>query len=345
MKRSELTLERELCNLLGTGRGACIAARYYGFDGRGGESLRSVGNAFGLTRERVRQIVTATSKPFRVARPVSPMLDRTIAFVAERLPAAAGVIEAETRSEGLASGAFRLEGVIKAAELLGRRLPFAITEVKGERLVHAPGIRSFDTIARIARRAVAHYGMATLSGVAAKVREADSGVCDSNLVASALACQRGFHWLDQSAGWFWLSGNFNNRVLNRIRKILSVANPIRLSELRAGIAHDYRMKGVSPPQKIFLEFCRQVPGLQVYEHTIKAMPAVNQADILSQTEREIVRILSQHGGAMTVSEFMSVCRATAAHRRTAYLNLLHSPIISKYAHGLYGLIGSGEKSN
>jgi hypothetical protein len=44
MMHSRLTLERELRNLLGTGRNALIAARYYGFDGRGGESLQSVGN-------------------------------------------------------------------------------------------------------------------------------------------------------------------------------------------------------------------------------------------------------------------------------------------------------------
>ena len=55
MMRSRLTLERELCDLLGTGRKARIAARYYGFDGRGGGSLQSVGNEIGLTRERVRK--------------------------------------------------------------------------------------------------------------------------------------------------------------------------------------------------------------------------------------------------------------------------------------------------
>ena len=121
--RSKLTLERELCNLLGTGRNARIAARYYGCDGRGGGSLQAVGNEIGLTRERVRQIVTAASESLSTRRAVSPALDRTIAFVADHMPAAAGAIEAELRSQRLTSGLFRLEGVIKVAELLGRRLP------------------------------------------------------------------------------------------------------------------------------------------------------------------------------------------------------------------------------
>jgi DNA-directed RNA polymerase sigma subunit (sigma70/sigma32) len=60
MIRSRLTLERELRDLLG--RKARIAARYYGFDGRGGGTLQSVGNEIGVTRERVRQIAADCSR-------------------------------------------------------------------------------------------------------------------------------------------------------------------------------------------------------------------------------------------------------------------------------------------
>src|SRR5258708_31616494 len=107
MRCSRLTLERELSDLLGTGRKARIAARYYGFDGRGGGSLQTVGNEIGLTRERVRQIVTASSEWLSTGRPVSRLLDRTIAFVADHMPAAAGEIEAKLRSQGLTSSLFR----------------------------------------------------------------------------------------------------------------------------------------------------------------------------------------------------------------------------------------------
>src|ERR1700756_2469397 len=88
-RRSRLTLEKELRDLLGTGRNARIAARYYGFDGRGGGSLQTVGNEIGLTRERVRQIVAASSKWQGTGRPALPALDRTIAFVKDRVPGAA----------------------------------------------------------------------------------------------------------------------------------------------------------------------------------------------------------------------------------------------------------------
>src|ERR1700694_5455620 len=114
LRRSRLTLERELRDLLGTGRNARIAARYYGFDGRGGGSLQAVGNEIGLTRERVRQIVTAASERLSTGRPVSPALDRTIAFVVDRMPAAAGEIEAELQFQRLRAGLFPVGGGVQS---------------------------------------------------------------------------------------------------------------------------------------------------------------------------------------------------------------------------------------
>ena len=344
LRRSRLTLERELSDLLGMGRKARITARYYGFDGRGGGSLQTVGNEIGLTRERVRQIVTAASERLSPGRPVSPTLDRTIAFVVDRMPATAREIEAELRFQRLTSGVFRLEGVIQAAALLGRRLPFSITEVNGERLVHARDIPSIDRIVRIARGLISLWGMATISNVVADVRKLEPGACDRNLVVSALACLGDFHWLEQSAEWFWFSDNPNNRVLNRIRKILSIANPINISELGAGVARDYRMNGVLLPKRVLLEFCRQAPGLRVNYEAVKAEPAVNSDDVLSQVEKDIVHILSEHGGTVATSEFKSVCLGMGVHRRTFYQNLVSSPIISRYSGGRYALVGSGERS-
>src|SRR6202171_1861064 len=231
---SRLPLERELLDLLGTGRKAHIAARYYGVDGLGGGSLRTIGMEFGLTYETVRQIAMEASKPLDAWRSFAPTLDRIIAFVAHRTPARAGEIEAELRSHGLTSGAFRLEGIIKIAELLERHLPFTITDIRRERVVHAGDVQAFAPVVRIARRAIGRWGMASIPDVAAEVRCVESDLCERKPIARVLACQKAFPWLDRSAQWFWFSDVLNNPVLNRIRKILSVANPIGVSELSVG---------------------------------------------------------------------------------------------------------------
>ena len=344
MRISRRSLEGELFDLLGTGRNANIAANYYGFDGLGGRTLKSVGDEVGLTRERVRQIATETSKWLSTGRPIVRTLDRVIAFVVDRLPAAAGEIEVELRSHGLTSSLFRLEGILKAAELLGRPLPFSITRVKGERLVHRQAIRSFDPVVRVARRVIARWGIATLSYVAAKVRTVESHMCNRSLVGIVLAHLEDFHWLDPAAGWFWLSDITNNPVLNRVRKVLSVANPINISKLRAGVARDYRMKGISLPRRVLLEFCRQASGLRVEDNSIGAKPAVNPDDVLTESEKDIAQFLFEHGGVMASVELESLCVGIGMKRTTFHQCLAYSPIISKFGVGLYGLIGFGEKS-
>ena len=129
-----------------------------------------------------------------------------------------------------------------------------------------------------------------------------------------------------------------------MKKILSVANPIDILELWAGIGRDFRMKGFSPPKRVLLEFCRQAPGLQVNDETVHAEPGVHSDDVLGQTEIDIVHMLSEHGGTMATSEFKSVCLGMGVNRSTFYQNLVRSPIISRYGDHLYGLIGSSEAS-
>lgn len=169
-----------------------------------------MGNPISVTRERVRQIVAAASARLRMERPVAQALDRTLAFVTDRIPAAtgvidAGVIEAQMRSMGLTAGLFRIEGVVKAAELLGRRLPFTITQVNGDRLVHAQDIPPLLSIVHLARRVVTHYGITTVSNVAAKLRR--EGLASPG-GTSLPAC-----WpvSEASAGWIHRWSGFGQR--------------------------------------------------------------------------------------------------------------------------------------
>ena len=339
---SHLPLEKELLELLGGGRDAEIAARYFGFDGQGGKSLRIVGREVGLTYERVRQIATAGAQRIGSRRPFAPVLDRTIDFLASRTPVVASEIEVELRSHGLTSGTFRIDGILKAAELLKRDLPFSIAELRGERVILARQNGSLNSIVRMARRTTSRWGVANVSEIAAEGRSIQAG--GRSVVANLLACGRSFHWLDQPGGWFWFTDIPKNPVVNRIRKILSVANPIGIAELRAGIARDQRMQGFSPPKEALLELCRQTPGLQVTENTVHAVPRIDPSEVLGDTEREIVRILNENGAVMARAEFETICLAAGVNRSTFYNYILHSPVISKFAPGRYGLIGHSDKS-
>jgi hypothetical protein len=338
-----LSLEDELLALLGSGRRAHIAAAYHGFDGMGGRSLRAVGAEYGLTYERVRQIAAAQEQQIR-GRPVAtPALDRTIKFIVDRLPARAEEIEAKLQSRRLTVGLFRLEGVLRAAKLLHSEARFSITRIDGARLVHSKRHGSFHTILRVAAGIVSNQGAATVSEVLSQMRGTRSSQCNKSLVVNVLACRPSFRWLDEATGWFWFSNSYRNPVLSRMIKILSVANPVRASELWAGIARDHRMRRFSVPSDILLELCRQVPGLHVRGDAIRAKPKIRPDQVLDEAERKFACILSKNGGIMKRSQLEPMCLAAGMKQSTFFHHLLYSPIISRYAAGIYGLRGQARE--
>ena len=96
-----LPLEKALFDVPQVDRNDCIVARHYGFDGRGGADFQRIGNEFGLTRERVRQIVFAADPLRQILFTGSPTLDRVIASIAADIPAAAADIETNLQVAGL----------------------------------------------------------------------------------------------------------------------------------------------------------------------------------------------------------------------------------------------------
>jgi len=335
-----LGLEAELVRFVGDNKNGRMATRYYGLDGLGGTTLQVVGDEFGVTRERVRQVVARIATGLDGKVPFAPALDSAVTFVVNRTPGRADEIESQLHDSGLTKGTFRLEGLIQAAKLLGRTPPFLVTETRGERIVHSRSVKSADKIVQIARREVSHWGIATVADIAAHIRETEPELSDMSIVASVLSGENGFQWLDRAAGWFWITSVPRNSLVNRIEKILSIANPISVSELRAGIARDYRMQGFSPPSPVLLELCRQIPTFQVADGNVRANPPIIASGVLGNVEKAMADVLAERGGVMSRTDLEAVCLQQGMNRSSSYRFLSHSPVISKYAVGVFGLIGA-----
>jgi hypothetical protein len=116
-----------------TDRNVRIAAQHYGFDGAGGATLQAVGEVYGLSRERVRQICFRVQREVKYKKGATPLLDKAFAAVAARLPVAAEVVETALQADGITRSKFRLEGLLKAARLLGRAAPFTLALRDGKR--------------------------------------------------------------------------------------------------------------------------------------------------------------------------------------------------------------------
>jgi len=336
-----LPLEKALFCAPQGDRDDCIVARHYGFDGRGGADFQCTANEFGLTRERVRQIVSHADPLGQLPRNGSPTLDRAIASVTARLPAPAADMERDLQAAGLSMNPFRLEGIVNVAGLLGRPVPFRIDAWNKTRFVIPaswPRLRNFLTRAR---GHVRRHGMARIADFGSDSLSVAGAQREARLISAILSSQPDFRWLDRRSGWFWFAG-VRNRAVVRVRKMLAVANPLALSELRAGLG---RMMG-SPlaPERTLTALCRQIDGLSVRGDTIYANPGIESAEVLNKTERDLFQLLSENDGCMSSSELISQSCVLGIKRPTFYQCVTYSPIVARHNGSNYRLIGSPGQS-
>ena len=329
--KERMTLEEELRDIVASWirrseRNRIIVTRYLGWDGRGGATLQAVGDEFGMSRERVRQICAPVANTLAATKPFAPVLDRVLSVVAELIPAPISAIEEALVAEGLTAAPFSLEGVTKAAEILGRRVP------------KIPAVA--NKIIQCARKSVEHWGVTTIEDITAQVRDQLSESIHPEFVAQVLQSNEDFQWLDEAGGWFWLSSVTRNRLLNRINKVLSVSPRINVAELRAGVSRDRRMSGFVPPQRVILELCRQTDGYLVDGRTVSTASPVAWGDALAETEQILLLALGEHGPVMQRKELEELCIDLGMNRSTFSVYLGHSPIIARYAPGVYGLRGA-----
>ncbi len=331
-----LPLEKALFVVPARDRNASIVARHFGFDGLGGANLQLTGNEFGLTRERVRQIVSEYDPRRQILPGGCPSLDRVIAFIAADLPAPAADVETNLQRAGLTVKPFRIEGVVNVAGLLRRPVPFRIGALNRKRFVLPASCPEFGDVVGRARRQVRRHGMAAISEFTSGALFGNCSRGEAGLIEAILAGQPDFHWLDRPAGWFWFA-SARNRALRRIRKMLAVANPLTVEELRAGLG---RKGSLLAPESTLLAFCSQIDGLSVRGGTIHASPRIEMAEVLNPTERDICRLLSENNGCMSNRELICQSAFLGVKRSTFYQCVTYSPVVARYKRNHYRLIGS-----
>jgi len=268
-------LEKALFAVPSKDRNSSIVARHYGFDGKGGANFQKIGNEFDLTRERVRQIVSEADPLSHLLQKGYPLLDRIITTIAAGLPAPAALVESRLQQTGFSTKPFRIEGILNAARLLSRPVPFRLNSLSKARYIVPTAYPPFSEIITEARQEVRKNGMTTISQFLMGRPGSDEAQRESALLESVMSTQRDFRWLDKKSGWFWLAATPRNCAVSRIRKMLAVANPLPVVEVRAGLE---RMEGPLAPEKTLLEFCRQIPGITVEGETVRATPEIEAVD-------------------------------------------------------------------
>lgn len=347
---SEKTLEDEITHLIklaGNSRNQNIVAMYYGLDGKGGCTLEEIGQEIGITRERVRQIADKfqwkISLYYNNRIDYFPKIKEILHLINDYMPCVAEKIEATLCKSGVTKTQFQIEGFTKLMRLMNQSVPYRVIKYKKIRFVVKPDEANFPRrIIHLARRAIEHWGVVTIADLIAQTKEVTGKTASYEFVISILTAMKDFAWLDKSTGWFWLTAQPRNRLLNQVKRILSVSGTIDVSSLRAGVGRHHRMKGVSPPRRVLLALCCQLKWCRVENNLVVADPPLDWEQILKDAVNEwaMCSVLKQYGPVMRTDEFERHCLELGIKRNTFFVYLTYSSIIAKYENGVYGLRGA-----
>jgi hypothetical protein len=364
------TLEDELIQIFAVSRSERnreILIGYYGWEDGQTHTLTQVGDHFGITRERVRQICAKlTKKCAGKGTFLTPVMDRTLALIEKRMPAAAAIIEAEMAEKGLTAVGMSVEAVAAGAKLLGRTVRFNIVKVedgpmptelklktkgkpapvkyankhegKDYMVVRPEQVNAVGAIADQAKKEVYFHGLATLARMERGI--ARRFPTDKRLIRQVLMLIGGFHWLDESAGWYTIQGIAKHGLPKAIDKVLAVAGEVTVSMLRAALSRNRRLWREPPPEKVLLEYCRLMPGVRIEENRIRSEPPRNWKKVLNGVELKLIGVLKKHGPLMDRGVMEDLCVSAGMNRFSFHAFVSWSPVIEQFGHSLYGPLGA-----
>lgn len=217
-----------------------LFARYHGLDGAPA-TLAELGQEFGLTKERVRQlllILDGASRP-------SPLLDRALQVMARMAPATEDAVLDELERLGLTRRRVPLAALASVAKVLGREVP-RLDKAHGLVFVDWPGAVA------VAGQAVERaYGLAFTRGAAlvGEVVLPGDGLTEADL-RRLLGRQGRFAWLDEPAGWFTLAQAGQSLPGATVCAALAAAG----GRIGLGELYDRLPKGKMPAE-LFRAFC------------------------------------------------------------------------------------------
>jgi len=333
------------------GPGMKALERRLGVDGARPATLEEAASPIGVTRERVRQIQKRFTDRLPNHRVFMPKLDAAIAIVREAAPITVERASELIRREGLTTRPFHPQSLLVAAEFCGRQQPFEIDNSTGGPRVVLEYRKDFErTIRSVACKQAGASGATNVAEVMAEAgTKIASSITEDEVRRHLQQCPE-IEFFD--GDWFWNKDGTpdRNRLRNVTRKMLSVASPIHLSELREGVQRHYhirRARGtaqwplVTPPRAILEAFYRAHPEFAVdASGQVTSVAQLDYRTELNPTERILVDVLrSSPACLLDYASFGTTCMGIGMNSNTFSQYLSASPVISHLGTDLWSLRG------
>ena len=330
-----------------------------GWGGEDPKTLQDCGDLFGLTRERVRQILEREGKRLPKFPILFPQLDAALSLLEGASPVPASVAANLLVERRISRHPFSPISLLQVAEILGRKTTLLVTMVKGERIVASGSQdRMLGTTLRIARGLAGQAGVASVYQVIDGVNEsaekmepfdADRQPINEDDVRRILATNQNCEFLDQD--WFWFPGlpEGRNRLENIVKKILSVTSPQRISNLREGVRRAFKFRSSSniryrsltvPPHSVLGRFLERHPEFRVDAESVGAVKPLNYRNWLGEGEQVLVDVFrTSPSGVLDRKTLIDECVKRGLNENTVSVYTTYSSILEHLGIDLWKLRG------
>jgi hypothetical protein len=283
-----------LCEALGISpRDLAITVARLGRRGRP-HRLRDVGEAFSISKERVRQIVDRTTD--RLDHAFLPQVGRAARLLADEAPMTIGAAARLLADRSLSTEPFDPHVVAVVADLTGYPAPFVVDSAAGIELVltdgavdgAVDGAAIMASVGRLSRRSGVFTVRQVVDGLATGDRTAGDGAATA-IVSLVLGHSPVVAHLRD--GWYWRPADPDGNGLgNATRPMLAVSTPLGLDQLRRGLVrrrHGVRVADV-PPIDVLVAFFDAHPAFIVDGGAIRSAEALDAGAALTRAEQAFV---------------------------------------------------------
>lgn len=349
---SQLTLEDALQGLLKAALGAnrdrlkILLARF-GWAGSAPLTLQACGNMLSLTRERIRQIEKKARTNFPRHPAYLPQLDRALEILQRKAPIRLSDAEELLVAERISGIPFPIQSLIETADLLGRPSGISIDEVRGAKVVSRKEDAIYVTsMYKYARKHAGRSGIASVFMVADAL--GSSNFSDDD-VRRTLTGMEGVDFLDDD--WFWITTlpPNRNRLVNVLRRILSVASPQTVTSIREGVRRvfGYRQRSHAryesiavPPLAPLMKFLSRHPEFSIVGDAVVPRRTLLPQKLLGPIEQAIYGVFSSiPSGVLDRRSLMEECIARGVNENSASIFITYSPIVEHVGLDIWKLRG------
>lgn len=339
-------------------RRARIFAERYGV--RGEATLQSVGDQYGLTRERIRQVVEKMTGRLNGITFVTPCFSKLKQLVQDSAPIALTIFNEKHREllgENLSledADRFSREALgVGIANISDRSMGHTGNAIK--RIVLPSQSEEDGLVVAVrdaARRMIRSCGAAQIMYVTGMVSEAMNKPVSVMEVRQSIQSVEGMEWIVEDDGWFWFGmDTVNNRAIEIARKVLAIADKrMDVEEIQQAICRSRRLKydegkNITPmvelPRHVLREVLSHISWLtivQIDDFVLKEK--IQPEGILSQSELALYNFLKQSGGVASRNTlYKEMVDKKLMSGASFQLLLASSPIICPYGGSLFTLRG------